>query len=97
MAPRDIAMTRPPAAARVSIQPGNGLLFAEMMIDGLRMVTDKLPHFFAKTRSAIDFEKVYVFEYLPSILASYSATLCGPRATIFSTNPSGSPAASGKS
>jgi hypothetical protein len=53
------AKLKPPAADRVSVQPGMGSLIAAAMIEGLRITQGRVPGLvFLKVLSAIDLVKV---------------------------------------
>jgi hypothetical protein len=61
----------------VSVQPTNGSLYEEMIIDGRTIVTRTFYLRISITRSAIAFEKVSVLGYMPIRLASFSLTNYG--------------------
>lgn len=78
----------PPAAAVESVQPSNGSLADEAIIDGLKITTFKSPCFFLNTFSVKFLVNVYVLGKLPISLLYFYAHSAGFIAIIFLTKSS---------
>jgi len=63
--PKPVSRVRPPAAETESVQPGKGWLKAEVIIDGLQIISLTFPLFYIKFFSDKFLVNVYVLGKTP--------------------------------